>query len=116
MELVELELRELLSKYQFPGTTSRSFEARRWRPCRVQSTDYNAPEYESIRELMAAVDSYIPTPVRAIDQPFLMSIEDVFGIKGRGTVVTGRIERGQIKTVEEVEMVGMRRRDSEGPW
>src|SRR5512141_2632029 len=107
LELVELELRELLSKQQFPGDDIPIIRGSALHALESTSTDYNAPEYESIRQLMDAVDSYIPTPVRAIDQPFLMSIEDVFGIKGRGTVVTGRIERGQIKTGEEVELVGI---------
>ena len=107
LELVELELRELLSKQQFPGDEIPIIRGSALQALESTSTDYNAPEYASIRELMDAVDSYIPTPVRAIDQPFLMSIEDVFGIKGRGTVVTGRIERGQIKTMEEVEIVGI---------
>jgi elongation factor Tu len=109
LELVELELRELLSKQQFPGDEIPIIRGSALQALESSSTDYNAPEYQSIRELMDAVDSYIPTPVRAIDQPFLMSIEDVFGIKGRGTVVTGRIERGQIKTSEEVEIVGVHR-------
>ena len=107
LELVELELRELLSKQQFPGDDIPIIRGSALQALESTSTDYNAPEYESIRELMDAVDSYIPTPVRALDQPFLMSIEDVFGIKGRGTVVTGRIERGQVKTGEEVEIVGI---------
>ncbi len=107
LELVELELRELLSKQQFPGDDIPIVRGSALQALESSSTDYNAPEYQSIRELMAAVDTYIPTPVRAIDQPFLMSIEDVFGIKGRGTVVTGRIERGTIKTGEEVEIVGI---------
>jgi elongation factor Tu len=107
LELVELELRELLSKQQFPGDEIPIIRGSALQALESQSTDYNAPEYQSIRELMDAVDSYIPTPVRAIDQPFLMSIEDVFGIKGRGTVVTGRIERGQVKVGEEVEIVGI---------
>src|SRR5512140_2576759 len=84
LELVELELRELLSKQQFPGDDIPIIRGSALQALESQSTDYNAPEYQSIRELMEAVDSYIPTPVRAIDQPFLMSIEDVFGIKGRG--------------------------------
>ncbi len=107
LDLVEMELRELLSKYGFPGDDIPIIRGSALAALQSQSTDYNAPEYESIRELMGAVDSYIPTPERATDQPFLMPIEDVFGIKGRGTVATGRIERGQIKTGEEVELVGM---------
>ena len=90
LELVELEVRELLSSYELPRRRhSRSSGAVRWRRCPVRSKDPEAPEYAPIWELMQAVDDYIPTPERAIDQPFLMPIEDVFGIKGRGTVVTG---------------------------
>src|SRR5512147_1698190 len=107
LELVEMELRELLSKQQFPGDDIPIIRGSALKALESTSTDYNAPEYESIRQLMEAVDSYIPTPARAIDRPFLMSIEDVFGIKGRGTVVTGRIERGQIRTGEEIEIVGI---------
>jgi elongation factor Tu len=107
LELVEMELRELLSKYNFPGDDIPIVRGSALQALQSTSTDYNAPEYQSIRELMAAVDDYIPTPVRALDQPFLMSIEDVFGIKGRGTVVTGRIERGQVRTGEEIEIVGI---------
>ncbi len=106
LELVELELRELLSKYNFPGDDIPIIRGSAVKALESDSTDPNAPEYASIRELMDAVDDYIPTPERAIDQPFLMPVEDVFGIKGRGTVVTGRIERGKIKTGEEVEIVG----------
>src|SRR4029453_16172445 len=95
LELVELELRELLSKYDFPGDDIPIVRGSALQALSSTSTDPNAPEYKSILELMDAVDSYIPTPQRAIDQPFLMPIEDVFGIKGRGTVVTGRIERGK---------------------
>ena len=76
-------------------------------PLSSTSTDINAPEYKSILDLMEAVDSYIPTPQRAVDQPFLMPIEDVFGIKGRGTVVTGRVERGKVKMAETIEIIGM---------
>src|SRR5512138_2399554 len=107
LDLVEMELRELLSKQNFPGDEIPIIRGSALKALEATSTDYNAPEYESIRQLMDAVDSYIPTPARAIDRPFLMSIEDVFGIKGRGTVATGRIERGQIKTGEEVEIVGI---------
>jgi elongation factor Tu len=106
LELVELELRELLSKYNFPGDDIPIIRGSAVKALESDSTDPNAPEYASIRELMDAVDDYIPTPERAIDRPFLMPVEDVFGIKGRGTVVTGRIERGKIKTGEEVEIVG----------
>jgi len=109
LELVEMELRELLSKYNFPGDEIPIIRGSALQALESTSTDPNAPEYRSIWELMDAVDNYIPTPVRAIDKPFLMPIEDVFGIKGRGTVVTGRIERGQIKVGDEVEILGMSR-------
>jgi elongation factor Tu len=108
LELVELELRELLTKQQFPGDDIPIVRGSALRALESSSTDPNAPEYASILELMKAVDEYIPTPVRAVDKPFLMPLEDVFGIKGRGTVVTGRIERGQIKVGEEVEIIGIR--------
>jgi elongation factor Tu len=109
LELVELELRELLSRYNFPGDEIPIIRGSALQALESASTDPNAPEYQSIVELMAAVDSYIPTPPRAVDQPFLMPIEDVFGIKGRGTVVTGRVERGVVKTGEEVEIIGLER-------
>jgi len=109
LELVELELRELLTRYQFPGDEIPIIRGSALKALESPSKDPNAPEYASIRELMDAVDNYIPTPQRAVDQPFLMPIEDVFGIKGRGTVVTGRIERGAIKTGEEVEIIGLER-------
>jgi elongation factor Tu len=107
LELVELEVRELLSQYDFPGDDIPVIRGSGLAALESTSTDLSAPEYAPILELMQAVDDYIPTPERAIDQPFLMPIEDVFGIKGRGTVVTGRIERGQVKTGEEIEIVGM---------
>ncbi len=107
LELVELELRELLSKYDFPGDDIPIVRGSALQALSSTSTDPNAPEYKSILELMDAVDSYIPTPERAIDQPYLMPIEDVFGIKGRGTVVTGRIERGKVKMGETIEITGM---------
>src|SRR5918911_1182712 len=106
LELVEMELRELLSKYGFPGDDIPIIRGSAVRALESSSTDPDAPEYKSIVELMDAVDNYIPTPERAVDRPFLMPIEDVFGIKGRGTVVTGRIERGVIKVGEQVEIVG----------
>jgi elongation factor Tu len=106
LELVELELRELLSRYNFPGDDIPIIRGSAVKALESTSTDPNAPEYESIHQLMDAVDDYIPTPERAIDRPFLMPVEDVFGIKGRGTVVTGRIERGKIKIGEEVEIIG----------
>src|SRR5439155_864858 len=109
LELVEMELRELLSKYGFPGDDIPIVRGSALAALSSSSTDPDAAEYESIHALMAAVDTYIPTPERAIDKPFLMPIEDVFGIKGRGTVVTGRIERGQVKTGEEIEIIGMAR-------
>jgi elongation factor Tu len=107
LELVELELRELLTKQEFPGDDIPIVRGSALAALSSSSTDINAPEYASILQLMDAVDSYIPTPQRAIDQPFLMPIEDVFGIKGRGTVVTGRIERGKVKVGETVEIIGM---------
>ena len=107
LELVELELRELLSKNGFPGDDIPIIRGSAVQALASTSTDINAPEYKCIIELMDAVDNYIPTPVREIDKPFLMPIEDVFGIKGRGTVVTGRVERGKVKTGETIEIVGM---------
>jgi elongation factor Tu len=109
LELVEMELRELLSKYGFPGDDIPFIRGSALKVLESTSTDAKAPEYACIHALMAAVDTYIPTPERAIDKPFLMPIEDVFGIKGRGTVVTGRVERGQVKTGEEIEIIGMAR-------
>ena len=109
LELVELEVRELLSKYDFPGDDIPVIRGSALQALESASGDASDDDYASIIELMAAVDEYIPTPTRAIDQPFLMPIEDVFNIKGRGTVVTGRIERGQVKTGEEVEIVGIQR-------
>ena len=106
--LVELELRQLLSEYGFPGDDVPIVRGSALQALRSTSTDSNAPEYQCIWELMHAVDEYIPTPVREEDRPFLMPIEDVFSVKGRGTVVTGRIERGTIRVGEEVEIVGLR--------
>jgi elongation factor Tu len=108
LELVELEVRELLSKYGFKGEEVPIIRGSALKALESTSTDINAPEFKSILELMNAVDSYIPTPVRIKDKPFLMPIEDVFGIKGRGTVATGRVERGIVKVGEEVEIVGIR--------
>ena len=108
LELVELEIRELLSKYQFPGDKTPIVKGSALKALQSDSKDVNAPEYKSIMELMAAIDSYIPQPKRDVDKPFLMPIEDVFSIAGRGTVVTGRIERGIIKVSEEIEIVGIR--------
>nr|MDQ3040473.1 elongation factor Tu [Pseudomonadota bacterium] len=107
LELVELELRELLSRYNFPGDEIPIVRGSALAALESKSTDVTAPEYQPILELMNAVDSYIPTPERDVDKPFLMPVEDVFGIKGRGTVVTGRIERGRVKVGETVEIVGM---------
>ncbi len=107
LELVELELRELLESYEFPGDEIPIVRGSALQALESGSEDPGAPEYASIQELMAAVDDYIPQPARALDQPFLMPIEDVFGIKGRGTVVTGRIERGRIQVGQEVEIVGL---------
>lgn len=107
LELVELELRELLSKNNFPGDDIPIVRGSAVQALASTSNDINAPEYKCILDLMDAVDGYIPTPIREIDKPFLMPIEDVFGIKGRGTVVTGRIERGKVKTGETIEIVGM---------
>jgi elongation factor Tu len=107
LELVELEVRELLSQYGFPGEEIPVIRGSALGALQSSSTDPAAPEYACIWELMRAVDDYVPTPVRAVDQPFLMPIEDVFGIKGRGTVVTGRVERGRVKTGDEIEIVGM---------
>jgi len=104
IELVELELRELLSKYDFPGDDIPIIKGSALKA--LESDDINAPEVKPIFELMDALDGYIPEPVRDIDKPFLMPIEDVFTISGRGTVVTGRVERGQVKVGEEVEIVG----------
>jgi elongation factor Tu len=108
LELVELELRELLDKYEFPGDEIPIVRGSALKALESSSTDPDAPEYQCIWELIEAVDNYIPTPEREIDLPFLMPIEDVFGIKGRGTVVTGRVERGQVKVGEEIEIIGMR--------
>jgi elongation factor Tu len=108
LELVELELRELLTAQKFPGDDIPIVRGSALQALESTSTDWHAPEYESIRELMRVVDEYIPTPVRETDRPFLLPIEDVFGIKGRGTVVTGRIERGQVKVGDQVEIVGLR--------
>jgi elongation factor Tu len=107
LELVELEVRELLSTYNFPGDEIPVIRGSALAALESASKDPSAPEYAPILELMQAVDDYVPTPERAVDQAFLMPIEDVFGIKGRGTVVTGRIERGKVKTGDEIEIVGL---------
>jgi elongation factor Tu len=108
LELVELELRELLSDHGFPGDDIPIVRGSALDALESTSTDVDAPEYAPILELMRVVDEYIPTPVREIDRPFLMPVEDVFGIKGRGTVVTGRIERGQVKVGDQIQIVGLR--------
>ncbi|MCA9666127.1 MAG: elongation factor Tu [Myxococcales bacterium] len=108
LDLVELELRELLSKYKFPGDDIPIVRGSALKALESDSTDPSAPEFKCIHELMEAVDSYIPQPERAIDKPFLMPVEDVFTISGRGTVVTGRIERGILKVGDEIEIVGIR--------
>jgi elongation factor Tu len=107
LELVELELRELLEEQKFPGDDIPIVQGSALHALESESTDPNAPEYECIWELMRVVDEYIPTPKRDVDLPFLMSIEDVFSIKGRGTVVTGRIDRGMVKVGEEVAIIGL---------
>jgi len=107
IELVELELRELLNEYGFPGDETPIVKGSALHALESTSEDPDAEEYESIRELLRVVDEYIPEPEREIDKPFMMPIEDVFTIKGRGTVVTGRIERGVIHTGDPVEIIGM---------
>ena len=107
LELVEMEVRETLSSYEFPGDDIPVIKGSALNALISESTDPNAPEYACIKELMDAVDSYIPTPDRKADLPFLMPVEDVFTISGRGTVATGRVERGQLKLSEEVEIVGL---------
>ncbi|WP_294756463.1 elongation factor Tu [uncultured Flavonifractor sp.] len=107
LELVEMEVRELLTKYEFPGDDIPIIKGSALNALTCESNDPNAPEYACIKELMDAVDDYIPTPARNDDLPFLMPVEDVFTITGRGTVATGRVERGVIKMNEEVEIVGL---------
>jgi elongation factor Tu len=107
LDLVELEVRELLSKYEFPGDDVPVIRGSALKA--LEAADNPAdPAYVPIQELLDAIDSYIPTPERATDKPFLMPVEDVFGIKGRGTVATGRIERGIVHTADEIEIVGIR--------
>jgi elongation factor Tu len=108
LELVELELRELLNSYGFPGDETPIVRGSALAALNESSTDPNAAAYQPIWELMRVVDEYIPTPKREMDKPFMMPVEDVFSIKGRGTVVTGRVERGVIKPGDEVEIVGLR--------
>ena len=107
LELVEMEVREMLTFYGFPGDDTPIIRGSALNALISESTDPNAPEYQCIKELMDAVDDYIPTPDRKADMPFLMPVEDVFTISGRGTVATGRVERGQLKLGEEVEIVGL---------
>ena len=107
LDLVEMEVRDLLSEYEFPGDDIPIVRGSAREALESASTDINAPEYAPILELMAAVDSYIPTPERQADLPFLMPVEDVFSISGRGTVATGRVERGTVKVGDVVELVGL---------
>ena len=108
LELVELELREMLTEYKFPGDETPIVRGSALVALQCTSNDPNAPEYAPIKELMDVVDSYIPEPPRVTDKPFMMPVEDVFSIKGRGTVVTGRVDRGKIHTGDPVEIVGLR--------
>ncbi|MBU5452466.1 elongation factor Tu [Pseudoflavonifractor sp. MSJ-30] len=108
LELVEMEVRETLNEYDFPGDDTPIIKGSALNALVCESKDPNAPEYACIKELMDAVDSYIPTPDRKADQPFLMPVEDVFTISGRGTVATGRVERGIVKKNEPVEIVGLK--------
>ncbi len=108
LELVELELRELLDSYEFPGDETPIVRGSALRALQSESEDPDAPEYQPIWELMRVIDEYIPTPDRDEDKPFLMPVEDVFSIKGRGTVVTGRVERGSMVPMTEVEIVGLK--------
>ena len=108
LELVEMDIRETLDKYEFPGDDTPIIIGSAYQALMSESKDPEAPEYKCIKELMDAVDTYIPTPDRKADQPFLMPVEDVFTITGRGTVATGRVERGQLKTNDTVEIVGIK--------
>lgn len=108
LELVELELRELLTSYRFPGDEIPIVKGSAVQALQSASMDPGAAEYGCIWELMHAVDEYIPMPERAVDKPFLMPVEDVFSIKGRGTVATGRVERGRIEPMQDVEVIGLR--------
>ena len=107
LELVELELRELLTDQGFPGDETPIVRGSALHALESESTDPDAEEYASIKELLRVVDEYIPEPVRETDKPFMMSVEDVFSIKGRGTVVTGRVDRGMIKTGDPVDIIGL---------
>ena len=111
LELVELELREMLTGYGFPGDDIPIIHGSALHALGSESTDIDAPEYQCIHELMKAVDEYIPLPERATDKPFMMPVEDVFSIKGRGTVVTGRIDRGIVHTGDPVEIIGLREKN-----
>ncbi len=113
LELVEMEVRELLDFYGFPGDDTPIIRGSALNALVSESNDPNAPEYACIKELMDAVDTWIPTPDRKADQPFLMPIEDVFTISGRGTVVTGRVERGRVKIGDKVEIVGLKDESTE---
>ena len=108
LELVEMEVRDLLTEYDYPGDEIPIIKGSSLKVLESTSTDPNAPEYQCMKELLDAVDSYIPTPERPVDKPFLMPIEDVMTITGRGTVVTGRVERGEVKVQDEVEIVGIK--------
>jgi elongation factor Tu len=108
LELVEMELREMLTEYHFDGDNIPIVKGSALKALESESTDLDAPEYASIKELLDVVDNYFPDPVREVDKPFMMPVEDVFSIKGRGTVVTGRVDRGKIHTGDEVEIVGLR--------
>jgi elongation factor Tu len=108
LELVELELRELLNEYEFPGDETPIVRGSALAALESDSTDPDAPEYESVKELLRVVDEYVPEPERELDKPFMMSVEDVFSIKGRGTVVTGRVDRGKVHTGDGVDIVGLR--------
>ena len=112
LELVELELRELLNSYGFPGDTTPIVRGSALKALESTSTDPNAPEYASIKELLRVIDEYIPEPKRELDKPFMMSVEDVFSIKGRGTVVTGRVDRGRVKVGEPVEIIGLHEKNT----
>jgi elongation factor Tu len=112
LELVELELRELLTKQGFPGDTTPIVRGSAKQALDSTSKDPNAPEYASIRELLRVIDEYIPEPKRDIEKPFMMSVEDVFSIKGRGTVVTGRVDRGRVKVGEPVEIIGLHEKNT----
>ncbi|WP_418570763.1 elongation factor Tu, partial [Hominenteromicrobium sp.] len=107
LELVEMEIRDLLNEYDFPGDDTPIIKGSAYLALTSESKDVNAPEYKCILDLMDAVDDYIPTPERKADQPFLMPVEDVFTITGRGTVATGRVERGILKMSDEVEIIGL---------